>query len=166
MSSRPLDDHLHDTFGRRLAIALFVVVLTVVVALVAIFTVRESLKPLTSDNATLQSSSLLDVYLTNTGQTKIADLDKWDVIVHYYDAPGNHYVNWLPYNPGVLGNNEWQKTAIYLNGQPEAFEPDILNPGESIKIAAKLSPPVGPGTTNEVIISTPNGIPATAYFTR
>ncbi len=121
---------------------------------------------LSTVNATLHSSSMLEVRLQNNGQTKLASFSKWDVIVQYYRASGKYYVEWLPYTEGILGNNEWQKAGIYLNGEPEAFEPDILNPGEEIRIMAKLSPPVGPDTTNSVVVSTPNGISASASFVR
>jgi hypothetical protein len=40
----------------------------------------------------------------------------------------------------------------------------VLNPAEQIMIGAQLNPPVGAGTTNMVVVATPNGIPASAYF--
>ena len=119
---------------------------------------------LSTVNATLQSSSLLEVRLQNDGQTKLASFSKWDVIVQYYDSGGSYYVKWLPYTEGTLGDNEWQKTGIYLDGQAETFEPGILNPGEEVRIKAKLNPSVGSGTTNLVVVSTPNGIPASIAF--
>ena len=94
----------------------------------------------------------------NTGQTKLAGFSKWDVIVQYYDGGGTYYVKWLPYTEGALGDNEWQRTAIYLNGQPEVFEPGILNPGEEMLIDAKLSPSPQQGTNANVIIASPNGV--------
>ncbi|MFH1169785.1 MAG: hypothetical protein V1691_03720 [Chloroflexota bacterium] len=108
----------------------------------------------------------LDVRLTNTGQTKLASFSKWDFIVQYYDDFGNYYVKWLPYTTGALGDNEWQETGIFLNGLPEAFEPNILNPGEEIRLRAQLNPAVGLDTTNLVTISTPNGIPVSISLTR
>jgi len=119
---------------------------------------------LSTVNATLQSSSLLEVRLQNDGQTKLASFSKWDVIVQYYDSGGSYYVKWLPYTEETLGDNEWQKTGIYLDGQAETFEPGILNPGEEVRIKAKLNPSVGSGTTNLVVVSTPNGIPASIAF--
>ncbi|MFH1651018.1 MAG: hypothetical protein ABID87_02780 [Chloroflexota bacterium] len=118
-------------------------------------------------NASMPSANTLYIRLTNNGQTKVADFSKWDVIVQYYDSTGTYYVKWLPYNEGALGNDEWQKSRIYLaGGQPEVFDPDIVNPGETIEIEAKLDPAVGSGTTNMAVVSTPNGIPASAYFSR
>ena len=122
---------------------------------------------LSTVNYTMPSASRLYVRLENSGQTKIASFDKWDVIVQYRDSGGSYYVKWLPYTEGTLGDNQWQKSRIYIeNEDPEAFEPDIVNPGETIEIEAKLEPSVGNGYTNLMVISTPNGIPASIYFTR
>ena len=106
----------------------------------------------------------LYINLENTGQTKLADFDKWDVIVQYYDDSATYYTKWLPYNGGVLGNDEWQVEWIHLDGGDEIFELNVLNPGEEIQIKAQLSPIVGAGTTNLVIIATPNGITLSTAF--
>ena len=118
-------------------------------------------------SATQPAADTLQVTLENNGQTKLADFDKWDVIAQYYDAGGTYYVKWLPYTEGTPGDNEWKKTGIYLDAGDETlevFEPGILNPGEDIKIEAQLNPAVGAGTTNLVVVSTPNGIPASISF--
>ena len=119
---------------------------------------------LSTVNTAMPASNRVQVTLENDGKTKLASFDKWDVIVQYYDAGGTYYVKWLPYTEGTLGDNEWQKTGIYLDGQAETFEPGVLNPGEEIGIQAQLSPAVGAGTTNMVVVSTPNGIPASIAF--
>ena len=106
----------------------------------------------------------LYVSLQNNGQTKLADFDKWDVIVQYYAGDGTYYTKWLPYNSGTLGDNEWQVQWIHLDGVDEVFELNILNPGEEIQIEAKLDPAIGAGTTNLVVVSTPNGVPASIAF--
>lgn len=111
---------------------------------------------------------LANVYATlaNTGQTKLADFDEWDVIVQYYDTGGSKVIKWLPYNSSTPGDNEWTVVGIYLDtgGTPEVFEPNIFNPGEVMKIQLKLNPLVGDETTNLVTISTPNGVSASAFF--
>ena len=121
---------------------------------------------LTAANTSMPSASLLRVSLENSGQTKLASFSKWDIIVQYYDDGGTYYVKWLPYTEGTPGNNEWRKVGIYLDGQVETYEPDIVNPGEEVVIEAKLNPSVGDNTTNLVVVSTPNGIPASIAFTR
>lgn len=108
--------------------------------------------------AYLSWADFLRVTVDNSGQTKLASFSKWDFIVNYYDGEGTYYTKWLPYTEGTPGDNEWQKARVCLNGQPEFFEPGIMNPEEELVILAKLSPLPGDATTGEVIISTPNGI--------
>ncbi len=122
---------------------------------------------LTPNSAILASSTVLNVNLTNSGQTKLADFSKWDIIVQYYDSDNvSYHVTWLPYTTGPLGDNQWWNFGIQLNRQPEVFERGILNPGEDITVQIRLSPDVHRYTTNLVVISTPNGIPASIVFYR
>jgi hypothetical protein len=119
---------------------------------------------LSTVNTSQPASNTLEVILENSGQTKIADFNKWDVIVQYYDDTGTYYTKWLPYTEETLDDNKWEVAWIRLDGETEAFEPNVLNSAEQIKIRAQLNPPVGDGTTNMVVVATPNGIPASAYF--
>ena len=119
---------------------------------------------LSSISASQPAANTMEVILENSGQTKLADFDKWDFIVQYHDGTGNYYSEWLPYTEGTLGDNEWEVVWIRLNGSAEAFEPNVLNPEEEIKIRAQLNPSVGAGTTNMVVVATPNGIPVSTYF--
>jgi flagellar protein FlaF len=112
----------------------------------------------------MTAANTLEVTLKNNGQTKLADFDKWDVIIQYHDDSGSVRSIWLPYTGGTLGDNQWQVTAIQLNGDAEVIEPGVLNPGEEIDIRVRLNPEVGDGTTNAVVIATPNGIPVETYF--
>jgi hypothetical protein len=109
--------------------------------------------------AELSWGDYLRVTVQNSGQTKLAGFDKWDIIVSYEDAEGISYSTWLPYTTdAVPGNNEWTKDRIGLNGPVEYFEPGILNPGEEMVVLARLNPLPGPGTTGSVSLTTPNGI--------
>jgi hypothetical protein len=108
--------------------------------------------------AHLSWADLLRVTVENTGQTKLATFDKWDLIVRYYDSGGVYHTEWLPCTTGTLTDNKWQKARIGLNGPAEYFEPDILNAEEELVILAKLNPLPGDNTTGDVTIVTPNGI--------
>lgn len=111
----------------------------------------------------------LNVVLRNSGQVKLASFAKWDVIVKYYDKDDTYHIKWLPYVDGSLGDNEWTVKGIYLNAEnntAEVFEPGILSPGEEMWIEAKINPKVEKETTGDVVISTPNGVPALMSFTR
>ncbi|MFH1003283.1 MAG: hypothetical protein V1780_03985, partial [Chloroflexota bacterium] len=109
----------------------------------------------------------LAISLRNSGQTKLADFDRWDVIVQYNDDIGNYYIRWLPYYAEAPASNGWTVHGIYLDAASEApapFDPGILNPGEEIVLEARLNPAVGTLTTNQVTVSTPNGIPVSVSF--
>ena len=119
-------------------------------------------------SASNPDSDAVEVFVENTGQTKLASFEKWDIIVHYTAADGI-YVKRLDYTTGGLSPDEWQKTAIYLQRTPteiaEAYEPDILNPGEILEIDALLEPEPEVETTVEVTVCTPNGVYGTTSFT-
>jgi hypothetical protein len=119
---------------------------------------------LSSVSTSLPAADTLEVTLENSGQIKLSDYDKWDVIVQYHDGTGTYHTKWLPYTEGTLGDNEWEVAWIRLNGAAEVFEPNVLNPEEQIMIRAQLDPSVGAGTTNMVVVATPSGITTSTYF--
>jgi hypothetical protein len=125
---------------------------------------RTVLTPIDTFIELVDGADPLEIVLENTGQTKMADFEKWDVIVQYYDDSGAYHVAWLPFSASGGDINEWGVSWIKLNGQPEAFEPNVLNPGEQLMIKTWLNPSVGPNTTNMVVISTPSGITCSTYF--
>ena len=115
-------------------------------------------------NTSLPSNNTLEITVENSGQTRLADFDKWDVIVQYYDSAGIYHITWLPFTKETLGDNEWQEAWIRINGVQEVYEPNVLNPKEQMLIRAQLNPPVGAGTTNMAVVATPSGITASTYF--
>ena len=110
---------------------------------------RTDLTPVGAE--TISAGSVVSMTLRNDGDTKLADFDRWDVILQY---GGN--AEWYPYGSG---DEYWTRT---IN---EACEPGILNPGEEMTIWVWVSPPVGSPTTNLATIVTPNGISASTFFT-
>ncbi len=112
----------------------------------------------------------VEIILTNTGRMALGDFPRWDVVVEYYGGNQRVYcIKWLPYSEGVPGDNEWTVHGIYLDaqtGEPEVFEPGILNPGEEIVIQLRLSPKVWTNTTNRLLVATSNGVAAPVIFTR
>ena len=125
---------------------------------------RTALTPISTNISLVPGADLLEIVLENTGQTKMADFDKWDVIVQYYDDTGSYVVKWLPFSALSSGTNKWGVSWIRLNGETEQFEPNVLNPQEQIMIKTWLDPSVGANTTNMVVISTPSGISCSTYF--
>jgi len=96
---------------------------------------------LSTVSTSLPSANTLEVILENTGQVKLANFDKWDIIVQYYDGTGSYYTEWLPYTEASLGDNEWE-----------------------LMIRAQLNPAVGSNSTNMVVVATPSGITASTHF--
>lgn len=125
---------------------------------------RTNLSPVSTNVSLVSGPSLLEIVLQNTGQTNMADFKNWDVIVQYYDSSSTYHVEWLPYSESGGGTNKWGVGWIHLNDQPEKFEPNVLNPEEEIMIQTWLDPPVGAGTTNMVVVSTPSGVTSSTYF--
>src|SRR5450432_1975892 len=115
--------------------------------------------------------TVLELVYRNQGATKLVDFDHFDLIIQYLDnaIPADYHIGWMPYTIGVPLNNEWSVSGIYANAAqslPEAFDPGILNPGEELKVAVKLSPPVGEGKTVQVLLETDNGVSASTQLTR
>lgn len=126
---------------------------------------RTELTPVSTNITLIPGADPLEIVLENSGQTKIANFEKWDIFVHYFDDGGDYLVQWLPYVNGAKDPYEWDVGWIKLNGQPEIFDPDVLNPGEQIMIKTLLEPSVGVNTTNMIVISTPSGVTCSTYFT-
>ena len=126
--------------------------------------IRTELTPVSTNLTADAGGDPLQIILKNTGQTKMADFDKWDIIVQYYDDAGNYHVQWLPFVNGTNAVYEWDVGWIELNGGPELFDPGVLDPGEEIMIKTRLFPLVGPNTTSMVTISTPSGVTCSTYF--
>lgn len=124
---------------------------------------RTDLSPVSA--GTISAGAVVEVTLRNEGDTKLADFDQWDVILQYYDGGGQYHLDWYPFGPG---QDQWSVYDIFLDAPtvPEAFDPDILNPGEEVVIWISVSPAVGSPTTNLVTIATPNGISTSTVFTR
>jgi hypothetical protein len=125
---------------------------------------RTDLTPVSTNITLITGPDPVEIVLKNTGQTKMADFEKWDVIIQYYDDVGDYHVEWLPYVQGTNAPYEWDVGWIKMNGNTEIFEPGVLNPGEEIMLKTKLDPSVGSGTTNMVVVSTPSGVTCTTYF--
>jgi archaellum component FlaF (FlaF/FlaG flagellin family) len=124
---------------------------------------------------TQSAGSVVRVTVRNSGQTKLTDFDRWDVMVEYSSDgeeegdPNIYHVTWLPYTANALQNLQWTVSGIYADAStltPEAFEPGILNPDEEMVIQAQLSPAVAMTTTNRITISSINGISDSALFVR
>jgi archaellum component FlaF (FlaF/FlaG flagellin family) len=101
------------------------------------------------------SSNAVDITLKNNGTTKLADFNKWDVILRYTDSGDVDRIRWYSYP------SQWTVKQIL-----EIIEPGIFNPGETMTVTVNVSPAIKTGSSNLAIIATPNGITASMVFTR
>jgi len=124
---------------------------------------------LSAVSAQVTDDESVEVVLRNSGQTKLCNYEKWDFIIQYYDQTGQYHIKWLPFASSSPGYNQWTIAGLYISKSSEiveSFEPGILNPGEEIVLRGVVDPAVGSGTAVQVIVSTPNGIPASLIFVR
>lgn len=116
---------------------------------------------------TLPGDDAIEITIRNDGQTRLADFDRWDVILQY-DTDSGSCARWYPHAATAEpGYNQWAIMGIYLDaarGVSEAYEPGILNPGEEMVIRVRISPPVTKETTKLASIATPNGVSAWLAF--
>ena len=120
-----------------------------------------------TDNCTVSADGAqVEITVSNDGGGSLSDFGSWDVIVSY-DSGSSTYMQWLPYTSSMPPeNNKWTVSGIYFGGAAESIEPNILNPGEDMKVIMQLSPAVGENTVNSATISTPNGVASQSIFTR
>jgi hypothetical protein len=108
-------------------------------------------------STTYDAGSSVEIAIRNDGSTPLYQFDRWDVIVRYETGD----VQWLPYTTDTPG---WSVDRILYNGNPEIYEPNVINPGEEVYLILKLSPAVAAGTTNLVTVSTFNGVISETTF--
>ena len=116
---------------------------------------------LTITNVRDRVGAVFDVDLRNDGSTRLAEFDRMDLVVQYTDNSSTFVVAWIPYTDGPLESNTWVVQSI----TDDAFEPGIINPGETLEMKFELDPPAGNGTTNRLLISTELGVTVSATFT-
>ena len=110
--------------------------------------------------ATNSSGDYVQIILQNVGMTKQTNFKNWDVILQYTDGKGAQQIHWYAYS------TQWTE-QIYQSISPaqlEVIEPGILNPGEYLVIQVNAVPPVGLGTTNLGVVTTPNGTVVQSMF--
>jgi hypothetical protein len=115
---------------------------------------------LTITNVT-SSTPYVDVDLRDDDSAALANYDRMDVLVEYTTGGGAPVLAWIPYTNGTPAPNTWIVQGI-IN---DAFEPGILNPGETLRMRIWLDPPAGVGTTNRLLIATELGVTVSTTFT-
>ena len=117
---------------------------------------------------TTSGGEVVEVTLRNNGSTRLTHFEDWD-IVFQYQAPGSIVADWYPYTPLAPSSNEWGLQGIYVDttaGSPEVIEPGIINPGEEFVLHLRVSPGIQISTTNQIVITTDNGVNTSAPVIR
>jgi hypothetical protein len=96
----------------------------------------------------------------NEGQTPVADFAGMDVVVTYFDETGTRFDKWIAFTTGALSSDTWHA----VNFSNDLFEPGILNAGETMDVAIRVNPVVGPDTVNWAVIGTEKGVTVQTYF--
>ncbi len=108
----------------------------------------------------------INLMVANEGQTNLASFSKWDVIARYQNGNTEYIAYTATYPPG---NDRWTVEGIYLSdntSNAEVFDPNILNPDETMKVIIDLDPVISQGNTGRITISTPNGVTSQCLVTR
>ncbi len=106
-----------------------------------------------------ESLDTLSLSLFNGGQTRVSAFQRMDVIVTYQSASGR-VTKWLPFSDAATSDS-WNVASI----EDDAFEPGLLNPGETAEITVRLAIPALAGQVNRVVIVSDAGVVVSAPFT-
>jgi archaellum component FlaF (FlaF/FlaG flagellin family) len=104
------------------------------------------------------SSRIIEIKVVNVGQTDLKNFDQWNVLVQRPDGSASE----MAYTTETLsGINQWSIQGIYLlNGNPEVFDPGIIDPDEAMTILINIDPVINPGQSVRVTVATANGVTA------
>jgi len=107
------------------------------------------------------TNTIFNFNMTNTNSEKLWDWENFDVITTY-DNSGTTYTETLTYTSSCApGVGEWCIHSWIV----DVIDPQILNNGETLNIRLQVENGLQDGTNVIVIISTPNGVVASATRT-
>jgi len=121
----------------------------------------EQARTLLTVTSATHNAGIVDVAIRNDGSTKLAEFERMDVVVEYTDPTPTFIVAYIDYTDGALAQNTWIVQSI----SNDAFEPGIVNPGETLNMRIWLDPAAGGGTTNRLLIATDLGVTVPTTFT-
>ena len=108
----------------------------------------------------------IDLFIENDGNVNIDSFDQWDIIARLQTGD----IRYIDYTSNSTpGSNQWSTDGIYLSDNtsvPEIFDPNILNPGEALKVHINLDPEITPGEYAQLVASTANGVKAQCFISR
>lgn len=107
------------------------------------------------------TNTVFNFNMTNTNSEKLWDWENFDVIATY-DNSGTTYTETLTYTSSCApSTGQWCINSWVA----DVLDPQILNNGETLNIRLQVENGLQDGTNVIVIISTPNGVVASATRT-
>lgn len=121
---------------------------------------------------TVANRTLIELTLRNSGSTRLAEFDRWDVIVRSTGEVGSApLITYLYPAPALAPGAAYEDARDALSGatwaaglfadaqaeMDELAQPDILNAGEEIIVWARAPHVIAPGSAIEVALATEYG---------
>jgi hypothetical protein len=105
----------------------------------------------------------IDLIVKNEGQVSISDFKHWDVIVEGQGGSAS-YLTYSPKYPP--DSHQWAVKGIFISENvPEAFDLNILNPGEMVIVGISPDGLIDTGETIKIVLSTADGVTSQCYVT-
>lgn len=131
------------------------------------------------DARTMDNRTLVELTLRNTGSTRLADFDRWDVIVKSAsESSGVAQIEYLTPDATLIAGADYETvrstlasaswaTSLFADaasGIAEFAEPAILNAGEEVIVWARPAQVIEPGSVVEISVATEHGTGIFASF--
>jgi len=114
--------------------------------------------------ATSADGMTIQWVIENSGSIPLADYDRWDVLLHYYDTFGAYHVNYVQYS-AILTADHWTVTQLLVgSGTPEIYNRGILDPSERAQIDIPLVFAIQPDTVVHLTAVPANGAAISTQF--
>ncbi|NLF79254.1 MAG: hypothetical protein GX573_26465 [Chloroflexi bacterium] len=124
------------------------------------------------DARTMDNRTLIEFTLRSAGSIRLADFDRWDVIVKSAsETTGIAHIDYLHFDTALGTGEDYETVRAILSGASwagglfadaaagvvELAEPGILNAGEEMIIWARTAHVIDPGSVIEISLATEHG---------
>ncbi len=114
--------------------------------------------------ATSPDGMTIQWVIENSGSTHLADYDRWDVMLHYYDTLGAYHISYIPYS-AMLTADHWTVTQLFVGSStPETYNRGIFDPSERAQIDIPLVFAIQPDTVVQLTAAPANGTVVSTQF--
>lgn len=124
---------------------------------------RTDISSIPAENYT---GGIIDLFVSNKGETNLLSFDEWDIIARYQTGG----ICYIEYTDNITPDlNQWTVEGLYLTDNltiSEIFDHGILNPDETAKLRINLNPEIAVGETALINTSTENGVTSQCLISR